>query len=130
MNYQVADFVIRIKNASLARRRRVNMPFSNISKAIGKLLVKEGFLEDIKEETAEGRKILTAKIKYEKRSPVMTDVKVISKPSLRIYAKAVDTAKKKKRGFGTTVLSTSQGLMTQKDARKKGIGGEVLFRIS
>lgn len=88
MNYLIADFIIRIKNSSLSKRKDVLLPFSNINKEIGKVLVKEGFLESIKEETQKGRKSLKAVIRYDSRIPVLTDVEVISKPSLRVYLPA------------------------------------------
>ena len=88
MNYLIADFIIRIKNSALSKRKEVALPFSNINKEIGKVLVKEGFLESIKEEDAKGKKSLTAVIRYESRIPVLTDVDVISKPSLRVYLPA------------------------------------------
>ena len=88
MNHNVSDFIIRIKNAALAKRREVILPFSNINKEIGKVLVKEGFLENIKEEGEKSKKILKAIVRYEKRLPVLTDVVIISKPSLRVYEPA------------------------------------------
>lgn len=128
MNYQVADFVIRLKNACLAKRRKVEILYSKMNKAIGKLLVRENFLEDIKEEVKDGKKILIAKIRYEKRMLVFSDVLTVSKPSLRVYTKA-KTIAKIQGGLGISVISTSQGIMTGQEARKKGLGGEVLFKI-
>ena len=84
MNHSVSDFIIRIKNAALARRREVILPYSNLNKEIGKVLQKEGFLEEIKEIKVGNHKSLSAIVKYEKRIPVLNDVVVISKPSLRI----------------------------------------------
>lgn len=127
--YNVADFIIRIKNSAKARRRDVVLPYSNLNKEIGQVLVKENFLQDIKEDTRDGKRVLVAKIKYLKRLPVLTDVAIVSKPSLRIYAKSTNINKIGKRGLNTAVLSTSRGVMTDKEARKKGIGGEVLFKI-
>ncbi len=129
MNHTVSDFVVRIKNATLARRKEVILPFSNINKEIGKVLVKEGFLEGIKEESEKGKKTLKAIIKYEKRTPVLTDVLIISKPSLRVYEGAKDTQAIERRGNKTIIMSTSKGVMTGKEARKKGVGGEILFTI-
>ena len=129
MNYLVADFILRIKNASLARRKLVSMPYSNVNKAIGKTLVKAGFLADIKEDVVEGKKVLLAGLRYENRRPVVSDVVIVSKPSLRVYL----TAKKIKEHAGrdamTSIVSTNAGVMTGKDAAKKGVGGELLFRV-
>ena len=85
MNYLIADFIIRIKNSALAKRKEVVLPFSNINKEIGKVLVKEGFLESIKEQGEVGKKELMAVVRYDDRLPALTDVEVISKPSLRVY---------------------------------------------
>ena len=75
VNHTVSDFVTRIKNASKARRRELVAPYTRISRDIAKVLAKEGFLEDIKEQEAEGRKVLSLKIKYNNRIPVITDTK-------------------------------------------------------
>lgn len=129
MNYLVSDFVTRIKNAVLANRKEVVLPYSKLNFGIGKVLVKQGFLEEIKEKELEGKKSLTAKIRYEKRMPIFTDVTIISKPSLRVYIPSKKVADVEKRGRKTVILSTSQGVMTGVEAKKKGIGGEVLFTI-
>src|ERR1035437_5078078 len=129
MNYLIADFIIRIKNSALSKRKEVALPFSNINKNIGKVLVKEGFLESIKEDTVDGKKSLTAIIRYESRIPVLTDVDVISKPSLRVYLPAKKILEIGRRGRKRVVVSTSQGVMTATEAHKKGLGGEILFAI-
>jgi small subunit ribosomal protein S8 len=129
MNYLVADFIIRIKNSAISKRKEVVLPFSNINKEIGKVLVQEGFLESIKEEVDKGKKFLRAVIRYERRIPVLTDVKVISKPSLRVYESVSKILEIKKRGKRTVIISTSKGVMTADEANKKGVGGEVLFSI-
>jgi len=129
MNYLVADFIIRIKNSALSKRKDVVLPFSNINKEIGRVLVKEGFLESVRVETSGAKKQLNAVIKYEKRIPVLTDVDIISKPSLRIYSPAKKILDIGKRGRRKVVVSTSQGVMTAADASKKGLGGEILFAI-
>lgn len=129
MNYLVSDFIIRIKNSALSKRKEVVLPFSNINKEIGKVLVKEGFLENIKESQKKNKKELIAIIKYENRIPVLTDVIVISKPSLRVYSTAKKLVDIERRGRRKVVISTSQGVMTGFDARKKGLGGEILFSI-
>jgi small subunit ribosomal protein S8 len=129
MNYLIADFIIRIKNSALSKRKEVVLPFSNINKEIGKVLVREGFLESIKEEGKAGKKELKAVVRYDDRLPVLTDVEVISKPSLRVYYPAKRIMEIGRRGRRRVVVSTSQGVMTAMDANKKGLGGEVLFAI-
>ena len=129
MNYHVADFILRLKNASLARRKQVLMPYSNINKAIGKTLVKEGFLAEVTEETIEGKKTLVAKLRYANRRPVISDVIIVSKPSLRVYVNANDVRSVSGKDAMTSILSTNAGVMTGKDAARKGVGGELLFRV-
>lgn len=123
------DFIIRLKNAALAKRRKVLVPLSNINKKIGQVLVKEGFLESIKETEASGKKVLEAEIRYEKRKPVLTDVNIVSKPSLRVHTPLSKILEIQKRGRYTVILSTNKGIMSSREALKKGVGGEVLFKI-
>ncbi len=128
MNYTIGDFVIQLKNAALARKKELYVPYSNIQKAIGKVLVKEGFLEDVKEEEIEGKKLLYVKLRYQRRRPTVTDIALISKPSLRVYIGSDEIAKKQGQAK-TVVLSTNMGLITGRDAIKKKVGGELLFKI-
>lgn len=123
------DYIVAIKNAVLGKRRQVNLPFSNLNEEISKVLKKEGFLEDYKEEKEGNKKIISAKIMYNKRTPRFIDMFIISKPSLRKYIGAKNIKDIEKRGKRTLVISTSQGVMTGKEAIKKGIGGEILFAI-
>ena len=129
MNYNIADFVIRIKNASMARRRKVIMPYQKVLKEIGNALVNAGFLESIKEEKIKNKNFLEVSIKYDKRIPVISDIGIISKPSLRVYANAKDILGIQKKGMTVIVISTNKGIMLGRDAYKKGVGGEVLFKI-
>ncbi len=129
MNYLVSDLVIRIKNAALARRRQVTLPYSKLCMAIGKQLVKEKYLVDVKEVADGGKKSIVATIAYEKRVPSFTDVIILSKPSLRVYGRATRKDAMLGRGLGTIIVSTSQGIMTGQEAVKKGVGGELLFKI-
>lgn len=127
MNYSIGDFVIQIKNASLARRREVTVPFSGLTNAVGKVLKKEGFLEGIQEEVVDGKKVLIAKLRYVQRKPTVTGVKVISKPSLRSYIGAKDVGKK--RSSAVKIVSTNVGIITGKEANTRKVGGELLFEI-
>ncbi len=124
-----SDIIIRIKNASLAKRREAIVPFSNMNKKILDLLVKQGFVQSVKVEEKAPNKKIRVGIKYERRSPVLNGIKIVSKPSLRIYKSKNSLSQIEKRGRHTIFISTSQGLMTSKEAKKKGIGGEVLFEI-
>ena len=129
MNYRVSDLIIRIKNAVRARRKEVVLDNLKINKAICKVLVSEGFLEHVDTITKDEKKVLVALIKYERRSPVLTDVLIVSKPSLRKYATASSIPAIQRKGRHTIILSTNKGIMTGREALKKNIGGEVLFRI-
>lgn len=124
----VTDFVIQLKNAALARKKDIYTPYANINKAIAKVLVKEGFLESVKEETIEGKKMLLINLRYQNRKPVISDIKLVSKPSLRIYITKDEVMAKQGRA-AISILSTNTGVLSGKDAVKKGVGGELLFRI-
>lgn len=129
MNHTISDFIIRIKNAARARRKTVILPYSGLTKDVADVLVKEGFLDTVKEQQEENKRSLVATITYEKLMPRFTDVVILSKPSLRKYARKTDAANLRGKGLGVTVVSTSQGVMTGKEAFQKGVGGELLFKI-
>ena len=129
MNYKVADFIIRIKNASMAKRREVLVPYSKMAKALGKILLKDNFLEEVTEEKKDDKKVLSLRITYEKRVPVLTDVLLVSKPSLRVYVKPKDIKERQRRSQNTLIVSTSKGVMNGREALQKGVGGELLFEI-
>ncbi|CAN5127634.1 30S ribosomal protein S8 [soil metagenome] len=128
MNYTIGDFVIRLKNASLANRKEVRLPFAKTIKAIAKVLVKEGFLASVVEDEVEGKKQLLVTLRYQSRHPAVSDVKIVSKPSLRIYLPSNEILSDQGKAM-ISILSTSSGMMTGKEAVKKGIGGELLFKI-
>lgn len=129
INHTVSDFIIRIKNASAARRKEISVPFNKISKEISKVLVREGFLEEVKDQEVNGRKVLNIRIKYNDRAPVLTDVEVISKPSRRKYSGSKNLIQNQKKGMYTLILSTNKGILTGDEAQKKNLGGEILFKI-
>ncbi|MBI2622598.1 MAG: 30S ribosomal protein S8 [Candidatus Levybacteria bacterium] len=105
------------------------VPYSRVGKEISSVLEKRHFLQEVKEEVKEGKKVLALRLQYEKRKPVFTNALIISKPSLRVYERAKSILKRKKRGHGVAVLSTSKGILTGEEAQKKGVGGELLFEI-
>lgn len=129
MNHTVSDFVIRIKNAARARRREILAPYTRITREIAKVLQKEGFLEEVKEQTVDKKKMLILKIRYKNRSPVLTDVKIISKPSIRVYTPSKNINASQRKGMFIFVLSTSKGILTGHEAVKKNLGGEILFKV-
>ena len=128
MNYTIGDFVIQLKNAALSRKKELITPYANIKNAIAKVLIKSGFLDSVKQETVDGRKMLIVSLRYSRRKPALTDVILISKPSLRIYIESKDISKKQGRN-AVAILSTNQGILTGKEAVKKQVGGELLFKI-
>src|SRR5437762_5290538 len=95
--YTVGDFAIRIKNAVMARRRKIVFPYTKVTKNLAQLLTKERYLKNVKEEEQDGKKVLTAEVAFEKRAANFTDVIIISKPSLRVYATKEELAKKQRR---------------------------------
>src|SRR3989344_6248454 len=110
MNHRVSDLIIRIKNAVKAKRKMVVFDNLRINKAICKVLVSEGFLEGFEEDTRDSKRVLVARIKYDKRVPVFTDVLVVSKPSLRRYAGSREIPEIQRRGRHTIILSTNKGI--------------------
>ena len=125
----IADMLTRIRNAVQMRYEEVKVPASNIKKEIARILKEEGFINDYKidSDNAQGTIILT--LKYtDKKERVITGLKRISKPGLRVYAKS-DEVPKVLNGLGIAIISTSKGIMTDKEARKENLGGEVLAYI-
>lgn len=125
----IADMLTRIRNANSMRYTEVKVPASKLKLELARILKEEGFIKDYKviEETAQGTILLT--LKYgEKKERVITGLKRISKPGLRVYAKA-DEVPKVLNGLGIAIISTSKGIMTDKEARNQGLGGEVLAYI-
>ncbi len=124
----IADMLTRIRNANQMRYEEVSVPASTIKKEIAKILKEEGFIIDYKivKDDAQGTIVLT--LKYNKKERVITGLKRISKPGLRVYVKN-DEVPKVLNGLGIAIISTSKGIMTDKQARKENIGGEVLAYI-
>ena len=125
----IADMLTRIRNANQMRYEEVKVPASKVKAEIARILKEAGFIKDYKlvKEDVQGTLVLT--LKYtETRERVITGLKRISKPGLRVYAKN-DEIPKVLNGLGIAILSTSKGIMTDKEARKQNIGGEVLAYI-
>ena len=125
----IADMLTRIRNANAMRYTEVKVPASNLKLELARILKEEGFITDYKvlEETAQGMILIT--LKYgPKKERVITGLKRISKPGLRVYAKKEEVPKVL-NGLGIAIISTSKGIMTDKEARKENLGGEVLAYI-
>ena len=126
MTDPIADLLTRIRNANLVHHDKVEIPASKIKRAIVQILKDEGFVKDF-EVLADGKQgILRVSLKYgPERDRVITGIKRISKPGLRVYAKK-EQLPKVLGGLGVAIISTSQGIMSDKQARKSGLGGEVI----
>jgi small subunit ribosomal protein S8 len=122
----VADMLTRIRNANSAKHETVDIPASNLKKAIAQILVDEGYIKGftVKEDNKQG--IITVTLKYgDGKARIIQGLRRVSKPGLRIYAASQDIPKVM-NGLGVAIISTSKGVMSDKKARKENIGGEVL----
>ena len=123
----IADMLTHIRNASTAKHETVDIPASNMKKAIAQILVDEGYIKNFQviEDGKQGIIRVTLKYVGASRTPVIMGLRRVSKPGLRIYSSSEDMPKVM-RGVGTAIVSTSKGVMTDKKARKENVGGEVL----
>ena len=123
----IADMLTRIRNANSAKHETVDIPASNMKKAIAQILVDEGYVKSFQviEDGKQGVIRVTLKYVGASRTPVIMGLRRVSKPGLRIYSSSEDMPKVM-RGVGTAIVSTSKGVMTDKKARKENVGGEVL----
>ena len=125
----IADMLTRIRNANAMRYKEVEVPASNLKQEIARILKEEGFIADYKIKENSVQNIIVLSLKYgQNKERVISGLKRISKPGLRVYAK-VNEIPRVLNGLGIVILSTSQGLMTDKEARAKQVGGEVLAYI-
>ena len=125
----IADMLTRIRNANTMRYKNVEVPASKMKLEIAKILKEEGFIEDFKSEKGDKENMLVLTLKYgPNKERVITGLKRISKPGLRVYAK-VDEIPKVLNGLGIAIISTPKGVMTDKKARQNCVGGEVLAYI-
>jgi len=114
-----------IKNAQAVLKETVVIPFSNLKYEIAKILKKEGFIKEVEKKGRGVKRILEITLKYEDKKPVISDIARVSKPGQRIYFRS-KKIRKVKEGYGISVISTPKGLMTNKDAKKAGLGGEMI----
>ena len=127
MTDPIADMLTRIRNANQMRNATVSMPSSNLKVEIAKLLLEEGYIENY-EVSGEVKKELTITLKYVENERVITGLKRISKPGLRVQT-SVEKLPKVYNGMGIAIISTSKGLMTDAKARELGVGGEVVAYV-
>ena len=129
MTDPIADFLTRVRNASLARHESVEVPASKIKRDIAEILKNEGFVRDVEYIDDNKQGLIRIFLKYGKNNErVISGIKRISKPGLRSYVKS-DAVPKVLNGLGIAILSTSEGVLTDKQARAKKIGGEVLAYV-
>ena len=122
----IADMLTRIRNASAAKHDSVDVPASNVKKAIAQILLDEGYITSFQVEEDGKQGVIHITLKYgQNKSQVISGIRRVSKPGLRIYTNVEDMPKVMK-GLGIAILSTSKGIMTDKQARKANVGGEVL----
>ncbi|NLB61540.1 MAG: 30S ribosomal protein S8 [Clostridiales bacterium] len=124
----IADMLTRIRNALVAKHEEVLIPLSNVKLAIAQILLDEGYIKDFKVREEGSIKNIVVKLKYANRMSVITGLKRISKPGLRVYARK-DNVPKVLNGLGIAIISTSRGIMTDRQARSGAIGGEVLAYV-
>ena len=129
MTDPIADMLTRIRNANQNRAKTVSMPSSKMKEEIAKILKDEGFVEEFSIEENDVQNTLTLTLKYgQKKERVITGLKRVSKPGLRVYSKA-ENLPKVLNGLGIAIISTPKGIMTDKKARKENVGGEVIAYV-
>lgn len=124
----IADMLTRIRNALMAKKEEVRIPASGIKKEIARILKEEGFIEDYRVEESNVQGEIVIKLKYHKGESVIRGLRRVSKPGRRIYVSKTELPKVL-GGLGVAIISTSKGVMTDKECRKLGIGGEYICEI-
>lgn len=127
MTDTIADMLTRIRNAQRAGKRSVTMPYSNLKRTIADLLYREGYVGAV-EKSADAKPTLAVELKYNGRDPAIQSIVRLSKPGHRMY-RAADELPTVINGYGLAIVSTSRGLMTSKEAKKLGIGGEIICSV-
>jgi len=129
-NDTIADMLTRIRNSTLARHQTTEVPSTKMTRSIAKVLQEEGFIQDFSD-AGDGVKrhlVISLKYKGKTRQPIIRSLKRVSKPGLRVYSNRKELPRVL-GGIGIAIISTSSGIMTDRDARRKGIGGEVLCYV-
>ena len=129
MTDPIADMFTRIRNAQLTGKQTVRMPSSKLKQALAKLLKDEGYVRDVQTNTVEGKPELEIALKYFEGKPVIERIERVSRSGLRVY-RGKDALPKVLGGLGISIVSTSSGIMTDAQARAKGLGGEVIASVA
>ena len=124
----IGDMIARIKNAQSRSHKKVNLPSSNFKIKIADILKNEGFIKDFKVDSENNKSILTLELKYHSGSPVISAFERVSKPGRRIFSSA-EGLPKINNGLGIAIISTPKGVMTDMDARKQKVGGEIICKV-
>lgn len=129
-NDTIADMLTRIRNANLARHQTTEVPSTKMTRSIARVLQEEGFISEFSEKEEGPKRSLVIALKYKGkgRRPIITTLKRVSKPGLRVYSNRKELPRVL-GGIGIAIISTSSGIMTDRDARRQGLGGEVLCYI-
>jgi small subunit ribosomal protein S8 len=122
-NYPVGDFLIRVKNVMLARKHTFSMPKTGLIKNVANALKRMGYLSEI----SENKGLLEVQLAYKSKEPILSNIKIISRPGLRVYKSARELASLK--GPTTLLISTPQGVLSTKEALKKNVGGEIIAEV-
>ncbi len=130
VNDTIADMLTRIRNASLARHKTTKVPATKMTRSIARVLREEGFIGEVEETGAGVKRDLVIELKYKgkNRTPIITKLKRVSRPGLRVYKNRKELPRVL-GGIGIAIISTSSGIMTDREARRQGIGGEVLCYV-
>ena len=124
----IGDMIARVKNAQARNHKKVDLPSSNFKSKIADILKNEGFIKDLKILNEQNKNILSLELKYHSGNPVISNFERVSKPGRRIFSSA-DSLPKINNGLGIAILSTPKGVMTDIDARKQRVGGEIICKV-
>jgi small subunit ribosomal protein S8 len=129
-NDTIADMLTRIRNANMARHQTTKIPATRMTRSIARVLQEEGFIAEFEEVQEEAKRNLVVSLKYKgkNRQPLITALKRVSRPGLRVYSNRKELPRVL-GGIGIAIISTSQGIMTDREARHQGLGGEVLCYV-
>jgi small subunit ribosomal protein S8 len=129
MTDPIADLLTRVRNGQKARKVSVNVPGSRIKRAVLQVLKDEGYIAGFTETEEDGKPVLTVELKYHNGEPVIVTLRRVSRPGLRVY-RPMDDLPKVLGGLGVAIVSTSDGVMSDREARRRGHGGEVICTVS
>ncbi len=132
VNYPISDILIRIKNAQAVKSEQVMVPFSKVKFKIASILKEAGYISEVERKNKKSKKseheYLQLALKYRDNQGALSGIKIISRPSRRMYTKAKDI-KSVRSGYGLAIISTSKGIMSSKEAKRLGLGGELIAEI-